>query len=280
MVTAGHDEGSCRFEQALLAEQLRFAVAGLRAAELPRVQVALTPLSEAGERASTGLAGLIDDQEFAADAVQAGTASQNPVAGRPGTLGIRNGDLCPFRPCPRPGHANGMNARFRRPSARQDDTAVRPAGAGSRPARPSRPTAPAAVRPGRSCASSCRRPRPGHGKRICCYAVTTTASPAAPWPQPTPSCARSPGHPAIPQPGSNSASTTRSSGPRRSTGGADSDPCGWRGSRRVVPPAAGSPSQTLEVTSPGPSAGRDGDLYLCPARASVGPACSQGRGRQ
>jgi hypothetical protein len=56
MVTAGRDEGSCRFEQAVLAEQLRFAVAGLRAAELPRVQVALTPLSEAGERIAAAAA--------------------------------------------------------------------------------------------------------------------------------------------------------------------------------------------------------------------------------
>jgi hypothetical protein len=56
MVAAGRDEGSCRFEQAVLAEQLRFAVAGLRAAELPRVQVALTPLSEAGERIAAAAA--------------------------------------------------------------------------------------------------------------------------------------------------------------------------------------------------------------------------------
>ena len=56
MVTAGRDEGSCRFEQAVLAEQLRFAVAGLRAAGLPRVQVALTPLSEAGERIAAAAA--------------------------------------------------------------------------------------------------------------------------------------------------------------------------------------------------------------------------------
>ena len=47
-VTAGRDEGSARFERAALAGQLRFAVAGLRAAGLT-VQVALTPLSDAGE---------------------------------------------------------------------------------------------------------------------------------------------------------------------------------------------------------------------------------------
>jgi hypothetical protein len=56
MVTAGRDEGSLRFEQSALAEQLRFAVAGLRAADLPRIQVALTPLSEAGERTAAAIA--------------------------------------------------------------------------------------------------------------------------------------------------------------------------------------------------------------------------------
>jgi hypothetical protein len=49
-VTAGRDRGSRRFEQAAIAEQLRFAVAALRAAGVARVQVALTPLSDAGER--------------------------------------------------------------------------------------------------------------------------------------------------------------------------------------------------------------------------------------
>jgi hypothetical protein len=50
MITAGRDSGNFRFEQAALAEHLRFAVAGLAAAGLPRAQVALTPLSEAGMR--------------------------------------------------------------------------------------------------------------------------------------------------------------------------------------------------------------------------------------
>jgi hypothetical protein len=49
-VTAGRDQGSLRFEQAALGEQLRFAVAALRAAGVRRVQVALTPLSDAGQR--------------------------------------------------------------------------------------------------------------------------------------------------------------------------------------------------------------------------------------
>jgi hypothetical protein len=49
-VTAGRDGGSLLFEQAAMAEQLRFAVTALHAAGVPRVQVALTPLSDAGER--------------------------------------------------------------------------------------------------------------------------------------------------------------------------------------------------------------------------------------
>jgi hypothetical protein len=50
MVTAGRDQGDCRFERAALAGHLRFAFAGLQAAGVPRAQVALTPLSEAGEQ--------------------------------------------------------------------------------------------------------------------------------------------------------------------------------------------------------------------------------------
>ena len=55
-VTAGRDTGSGRFEQAALAEQFRFAVAALRGAGVARVQVALTPLSEAGERIAASTA--------------------------------------------------------------------------------------------------------------------------------------------------------------------------------------------------------------------------------
>ena len=50
LVTAGRDPGSLRFERAALAEHLRSAVASLAAARLRYVQVALTPLSDAGER--------------------------------------------------------------------------------------------------------------------------------------------------------------------------------------------------------------------------------------
>lgn len=49
-VTAGRDRGSLAFERAALADHLRFAVTALRAAGVPRVQVAITPLSESGAR--------------------------------------------------------------------------------------------------------------------------------------------------------------------------------------------------------------------------------------
>jgi hypothetical protein len=55
-VTAGRDQGSRRFELAALDEQLRFAADALRAAGMRRVQVALTPLSEAGERIAAATA--------------------------------------------------------------------------------------------------------------------------------------------------------------------------------------------------------------------------------
>jgi hypothetical protein len=50
LVTAGRDRGGLRFEQGALAGHLRFAVRSLAAARLRYVQVALTPLSDAGER--------------------------------------------------------------------------------------------------------------------------------------------------------------------------------------------------------------------------------------
>jgi len=55
-VTAGRDQGSRRFELAALDEQLRFAVDALRAAGVRRVQVALTPLSDSGERIAAATA--------------------------------------------------------------------------------------------------------------------------------------------------------------------------------------------------------------------------------
>jgi len=50
LVTAGRDTGSLRFERSALAGQLRIAIRGVTAAGAERVQVALTPLSDAGER--------------------------------------------------------------------------------------------------------------------------------------------------------------------------------------------------------------------------------------
>jgi hypothetical protein len=57
LVTAGRDRGSCLFEREALAEHLRCAVAGLAAAGLAEVQVALTPLSEAGQRIAAAVTG-------------------------------------------------------------------------------------------------------------------------------------------------------------------------------------------------------------------------------
>jgi hypothetical protein len=50
LVTAGRDRGSYRFERDAMAEHLRCAASGLAAAGRPEVQVALTPLSDAGTR--------------------------------------------------------------------------------------------------------------------------------------------------------------------------------------------------------------------------------------
>ena len=73
-VTAGRDIGSRRFEVSMLREQLQFAVAALRAAGVPRVEVALTPLSEAGERiaANTAAALASADAEIVTDRDRAG----------------------------------------------------------------------------------------------------------------------------------------------------------------------------------------------------------------
>jgi hypothetical protein len=68
-VTAGRDQGSLRFERATLGEQLRFAVAALRAAGVRRVQVALTPLSDAGQRIAAATAEALADVAEPADIV-------------------------------------------------------------------------------------------------------------------------------------------------------------------------------------------------------------------
>ena len=74
MVTAGRDRGSRLFEEASIAEQLRFAVAALRTAGVTRVQVALTPLSDAGERiaATTAAALATEPAEIITDHDRAG----------------------------------------------------------------------------------------------------------------------------------------------------------------------------------------------------------------
>jgi hypothetical protein len=70
LVTAGRDEGSYRFERSALAEHLRFAVAGLAATGLRHLHVALTPLSEAGERIAAAVIDELDgDRGPAAAAV-------------------------------------------------------------------------------------------------------------------------------------------------------------------------------------------------------------------
>jgi hypothetical protein len=68
-VTAGRDQGSRRFELAALDEQLRFAVDALRAAGVRRVQVALTPLSDAGERIAAATAEALGAAAPSADVV-------------------------------------------------------------------------------------------------------------------------------------------------------------------------------------------------------------------
>jgi len=60
LVTAGRDEGCYRFERSALAEHLRFAVAGVAATGLRHVHVALTPLSEAGERITAAVVDELD----------------------------------------------------------------------------------------------------------------------------------------------------------------------------------------------------------------------------
>jgi hypothetical protein len=57
LVTAGRDEGSLRFERQAVADHVRWAVRGLTAAGLAGVEIALTPLSDAGESLVAALTG-------------------------------------------------------------------------------------------------------------------------------------------------------------------------------------------------------------------------------
>ena len=61
LVTDGRDRGGHRFERAAVAEQVRFAVRGLAAVGLLQVQLALTPLSAAGQRIAAGVAADLGD---------------------------------------------------------------------------------------------------------------------------------------------------------------------------------------------------------------------------
>jgi len=63
LVTAGRDTGSLRFERSALAGQLRIAIRGVTAAGAERVQVALTPLSDAGERIIAAVTADLDPGE-------------------------------------------------------------------------------------------------------------------------------------------------------------------------------------------------------------------------
>ena len=69
LVTAGRDAGSLRFERAALAEHLRFAVASLAAARLRYVLVALTPLSDAGERIAAAVTSDLSEDDGGTAAV-------------------------------------------------------------------------------------------------------------------------------------------------------------------------------------------------------------------
>ncbi len=55
LATAGRDEGSFRFERTAVAEHVRALVTGLRAAGLGPTQLALTPLSSAGENIAAAI---------------------------------------------------------------------------------------------------------------------------------------------------------------------------------------------------------------------------------
>jgi hypothetical protein len=72
LVTAGRDTGSLEFERSALASQLEIAIRGVAAATGRDVQIALTPLSDRGERiaaavsadlASVTPAGVVTDRE-------------------------------------------------------------------------------------------------------------------------------------------------------------------------------------------------------------------------
>jgi hypothetical protein len=61
LVTAGRDEGSLRFECRAAAEHLRWAARSLAAAGLTGIEVAMTPMSDAGERITAVVRGELAD---------------------------------------------------------------------------------------------------------------------------------------------------------------------------------------------------------------------------
>jgi hypothetical protein len=63
----GRDAGSLEFERSALGEQLGFAVRGVAAAGAAKIQVALTPLSEAGERLVEAVRSGVDGAEVVTD---------------------------------------------------------------------------------------------------------------------------------------------------------------------------------------------------------------------
>ncbi len=69
LVTAGRDDGGHRFEREAVAEHVRAIVAGLATAGFARVQLALTPLTEAGQAVADAVTALLAGTpvEFVAD---------------------------------------------------------------------------------------------------------------------------------------------------------------------------------------------------------------------
>ena len=60
LVTAGRDDGGHRFEREAVAEQVGAVAAGLKAVPFGAIQLALTPLTPAGEVIATGVSALLD----------------------------------------------------------------------------------------------------------------------------------------------------------------------------------------------------------------------------
>jgi hypothetical protein len=112
MVTAGRDDGGHRFEREAVAEHARSLVAGLAAAGLGAAQLAVTPLSPAGETIAAALPGELADAQveivvdrerqagrgyyrdlcFKLNVATAGPAGSGPAEKRPGAEWAEVGD--------------------------------------------------------------------------------------------------------------------------------------------------------------------------------------------